>query len=166
MKRFALLSVAACFVALCLVAFARDARVQTRLPNDPYLYSKGSWGQTYQDQWAHWKVGLTPMEAGKSAWDIETGEKNPITVAVIDSGLDYVHPEIAKKNVWVNTKEIAGNGIDDDKNGYVDDVMGWNFIENNNNPWDNDGHGTFTAGIIAATSNNNDGIAGINRLAG
>ncbi|HEY7164305.1 MAG TPA: S8 family peptidase [Candidatus Binatia bacterium] len=163
MKKFALLSVAAAFVAFCLVAFARDARVQTRLPNDPYLYSKGSWGQSYQDQWGHWKVGLTPMEAGKSAWDIETGEKNPVTIAVIDSGLDYVHPEIAKKNVWVNTKEIPGNGIDDDNNGYVDDVMGWNFMENNNNPWDNDGHGTFTAGIIAATSNNSEGIAGINR---
>ena len=163
MKRSALTVGCALIVALVITLLARDARVQTRLPNDPYLYSKGSWGQSYQDQWGHWKVGLTPMEAGKSAWDLESGEKNPVIVAVIDSGLDYVHPEIAKKNVWVNTKEIPGNGIDDDHNGYVDDVMGWNFIENNNNPWDNDGHGTFTAGIMAATSNNSEGIAGINR---
>ncbi len=148
---------------LVLTVAARELRVQERIPNDPYLYSKGSWGQSYQDQWGHWKIGLTPMGLGKSAWDIETGESNPVVVAFIDSGLDYIHPEIAKKNVWINTKEIAGNGIDDDKNGYVDDVIGWNFIEGNNNPWDNDGHGTFTAGIVAARTHNMEGIAGINR---
>lgn len=150
-------------IFLLVTAFAHEIWVQERIPNDPYLYSKGSWGQSYQDQWAHWKVGLTPTGAGKSAWDIETGEKNPVVVAFVDTGLDYIHPEIAKKNVWINEKEIPGNGIDDDKNGFVDDVIGWNFIENNNNPWDNDGHGTFTAGIIAATINNGEGIAGINR---
>jgi subtilisin family serine protease len=146
-----------------LALFAGNPRVQVRTPNDPYLYSKGSWGQSYQDQWGHWKVGLTPMEAGKSAWDIESGEKNPIVVAFIDSGLDYIHPEIARKNLWINEKEVPGNGVDDDKNGFIDDVIGWNFIEGNNNPWDNDGHGTFTAGIVAAATNNNEGIAGINR---
>ncbi len=152
------------FLIFLFVAIAaREIRPQERIPNDPYLYSRGSWGQSYQDQWAHWKIGLTPMGTGKSAWDIETGEKNPVVVAMIDSGLDYIHPEIAKKNVWINSKETPGNGIDDDKNGYVDDVIGWNFIENNNNPWDNDGHGTFTAGIIAATINNGEGVAGVNR---
>jgi subtilisin family serine protease len=152
----------AAFFFLLLTFSAHELRVQVRVPNDPYLYSKGSWGQSYQDQWGHWKVGLTPAGTGKSAWDIETGEKYPVVVAMIDSGLDYIHPDIAKKNVWVNTKEIPGNGVDDDKNGFVDDVIGWNFMEGNNNPWDNDGHGTFTAGIIAATSNNAEGIAGIN----
>ncbi len=147
-----------------LLAFsAHEIRLEERIPNDPYLYSKSSWGQGYQDQWGHWKVGLTPMGGGKSAWDIETGEKNSVVVAMVDTGLDYIHPEIAKKNVWINTKETPGNGVDDDKNGFVDDVIGWNFIENNNNPWDNDGHGTFTAGIIAATIHNGEGIAGINR---
>ena len=149
--------------ALLLTAGVREIMLQERRPNDPYLYSKGSWGQSYQDQWGHWKIGLTPSGGGKSAWDIETGEKNPIVVAFVDSGLDYIHPEIAKQNVWVNTKEIPGNGIDDDNNGFIDDVIGWNFMEGNNNPWDNDGHGTFTAGIVAATINNNAGIAGINR---
>lgn len=148
---------------LVVTVCAHELRVQERAPNDPFLYSKGSWGQSYQDQYGHWKIGLTPTGLGKSAWDIENGEKNPIVVAVIDTGLDYIHPEIAKKNVWINAKEIPGNGIDDDKNGFVDDVMGWNFIENNNNPWDNDGHGTFTGGMIAATTNNREGIAGINR---
>ena len=153
----------AVFLLIVLALSARELRVQERIPNGPYLYSKGSWGQSYEDQWGHRKIGLTPMGLGKSGWDIESGEKNPVVVAFIDSGLDYIHPEIAKKNVWINEKEIPGNGIDDDKNGYVDDIMGWNFIEGNNNPWDNDGHGTFTAGIIAATMNNSEGIAGINR---
>ena len=153
----------AAFLVIILALSAKELRVQERIPNDPYLYSKGSWGQSYEDQWGHRKIGLTPMGLGKSGWDIESGEKNPVVVAFIDSGLDYIHPEIAKKNVWINEKEIPGNGIDDDKNGYVDDIMGWNFIEGNNNPWDNDGHGTFTAGIIAATMNNSEGIAGINR---
>lgn len=148
---------------LFLTVAVRELRVQERTPNDPYLYSKGSWGQSYQDQWGHVKIGLTPMGAGKSAWDIETGEKNPVVVAFVDSGLDYIHPDIAKKNVWINEKEIPGNGLDDDKNGFVDDAIGWNFMEGNNNPWDNDGHGTFTAGVVAATINNNEGIAGINR---
>ncbi|MGH7828339.1 MAG: S8 family peptidase [Candidatus Binatia bacterium] len=146
------------------IAFGvRQGRVQERIPNDPYLYSKATWGQDYLDQWAHWKIGLTPIGSGKSAWDIETGEKNPIVVAFVDSGLDYVHPEIAKENIWVNKREIPANGIDDDKNGFIDDLIGWNFIEKNNNPWDNDGHGTFTAGIVAARTNSGEGIAGINR---
>jgi subtilisin family serine protease len=148
---------------LALALFASEIRLQERVPNDPLLYSKGGWGQDYPDQWGHQKIGLLPMGLGKSAWDIETGEKNPIVVAFIDSGLDYVHPEIARKNVWINTKEIPGNKVDDDKNGFVDDVIGWNFIENNNTPWDNDGHGTFTSGIVAALTNNGAGIAGINR---
>src|SRR3990167_924562 len=147
----------AAFLVIVLALSVKELRVQERIPNDPYLYSKGSWGQSYEDQWGHWKIGLTPMGLGKSAWDIETGDSNPVVVAMIDSGLDYIHPEIARSNVWINAKEIPGNGVDDDKNGFVDDIMGWNFIEGNNNPWDNDGHGTVTAGIMAAAINNNEG---------
>lgn len=162
-RRFAKIIAAAAGLLLALLAApARQARVEQGTPNDPYLYSKGSWGQAYADQWGHWKVGLRP-KGQNSAWDIEDGGRNPVIVAYVDTGLDYVHPEIARRNVWVNPKEIAENGIDDDKNGYVDDVIGWNFIDNNNDPWDNDGHGTFTAGVVAATMNNAEGIAGINR---
>ena len=164
MKQKSLIKLASiAMTALAFVLFTTAALVQERIPNDPYLYSTGSWGQDYLDQWAHHKIGLLPMGAGKSAWDIETGERNPVVVAFVDSGIDYLHPEIAKKNIWINEKEKPGNGIDDDKNGFIDDVMGWNFIEENNTPWDNDGHGTFTAGIVAALSNNGAGIAGINR---
>ncbi|MBI2360136.1 MAG: S8 family serine peptidase [Deltaproteobacteria bacterium] len=150
-------------ILFCLALAIEEIRVQERMPNDPYLYSKGSWGQDYQDQWGHWKIGLTPMGMGRSAWDIETGERNPVVVAFIDSGLDYIHPEISRKNVWINEKEVPGNGVDDDKNGFVDDVIGWNFIDGDNNVWDSDGHGTFTAGVVAAMTHNGEGIAGINR---
>ncbi len=149
-------------VALIVLGAATRGSVQERVPSSAYLYSKGSWGQSYADQWAHWKVGLRP-KGQQSAWDIEDGERNPVVVAFIDTGLDYVHPGIARRNIWVNLKEVPGNGVDDDKNGFVDDVIGWNFIDNDNDPWDNDGHGTFTAGIVAATVDDAEGIAGINR---
>ena len=84
-----------------------------------------------------------------------------IIVAIIDSGYDYQHPDL-KKNLYTNTREIPDNGIDDDGNGYIDDVHGWNFINNTPNANDDDGHGTHCAGTIGAQANNNFGIAGIN----
>lgn len=77
-----------------------------------------------------------------------------VTVAVVDSGVDYGHADL-RNNIWVNTREIPGNGIDDDHNGYVDDVLGWDFVDNDNSPTDLDGHGTHIAGTIAAA---NDGV--------
>jgi subtilisin family serine protease len=82
-----------------------------------------------------------------------------ITVAVLDTGVDYNHQDL-KNNIWSNTKEIAGNGIDDDGNGYIDDVQGWNFDSSNNNILDNNGHGTHVSGTIAA-ENNGIGVTGI-----
>ncbi|MCI0411731.1 S8 family serine peptidase [bacterium] len=128
-------------------------------PNDPYLRSRASWKQDYDDQWAIKRVGFTASP--DSAWTlVEQG--SPVVVAVIDTGLDWNHLDISWDNIWNNKNEIPKNGIDDDKNGYVDDLIGWNFISKNNNPWDYDGHGTFVTGVIAATENNATGIAGVN----
>lgn len=85
---------------------------------------------------------------------------NSPVVAVIDSGLDLNHIDL-KSNVWVNVKEIPNDGRDNDNNGYVDDIHGWNFVDNNNNVQDNFYHGTHIAGIIGASYNNGIGIAGI-----
>ncbi len=128
--------------------------------NDPYFIEKGGWGQSYDNQWAIKRVGFTEDEG--SAWNKLGADPKPVIVAVIDSGLDWNHLDFDWKNLWQNPNEIPDNGIDDDNNGYIDDMIGWDFFANSNKPWDHDGHGTVVSGIIAAAQNNGIGIAGIN----
>ena len=143
------------------VDYAEPNRVvsTSSLPNDPFLSSSGSWGQPYADLW-----GLSAINA-PAAWNTSAGDG--VVVAVIDTGVDYTHADIVG-NMWANAKEIAGNGIDDDGNGYIDDIRGWDFVGTDcgnpvqsNNPIDHHGHGTHAAGIIAATGNNSIGIIGV-----
>lgn len=121
-----------------------DFRIQVAAtPNDPRFSSL---------------YGLTKIGA-PTAWDRTTGSSS-IIVGVIDTGIDYNHPDLAA-NIWRNTREIAGNGIDDDGNGYRDDSMGWDFANNDSNPMDDNGHGTHVAGTIGAVGNNGVGVAGV-----
>ncbi|MBC7286630.1 MAG: S8 family serine peptidase, partial [Armatimonadetes bacterium] len=120
-------------------------------PNDPM----------YSQQW-HW-----PKVNAPQAWDMTTGSQQ-VVVAVIDSGVDMAHEDLAGR-IWTNANEIPGNGIDDDGNGYVDDVNGWDFIDDDNDPAPHAtdpnaqplaSHGTHVAGIIGAATNNGVGVAG------
>jgi len=108
----------------------------------------------YRSQWS-----LQTINAPE-AWDITTGSSQ-IIVALVDTGVDYNHRDL-QQNMWVNDAELNGiKGQDDDRNGYVDDIYGYNFIYNNGDPTDDHGHGTHCAGIIAAKGNNALDIAGI-----
>jgi subtilisin family serine protease len=126
----------------------------TEIPNDYYfneLWGLHNTGQT----------GGTPDSDidAPEAWGLTHGSSDVI-VAVVDTGVDYTHTDLAA-NMWVNTGEIAGNGKDDDGNGYIDDVRGWDFVNDDNNPMDDYGHGTHCAGTIGAVGNNGIGVAGV-----
>lgn len=123
-------------------------------PNDPYYFSSGTWGQSYADLYGIKKINPT------GAWDQTTGSAS-ITVAVIDTGVDRNHEDL-QGNMWVNTAENPNNGRDDDGNGYIDDYYGWDWVNNDNDPMDDHGHGTHTAGTIAAVGNNGSGVVGVN----
>ena len=94
------------------------------------------------------------------AWQVSTGSRD-IIVGVVDTGIDYNHPDLVA-NMWVNPGEIAGNGIDDDGNGFVDDVHGYDFVNDDGDPFDDQGHGTHCAGTIGGVGNNGLGVTGVN----
>ena len=123
-------------------------------PNDP-LYPQ-LWGMSNTGQ-----TGGTPGADihAPQAWSVFTGSSS-VLVGVIDTGIDYNHPDLAA-NIWTNPGEIAGNGIDDDSNGFVDDVHGWDFVNNDNDPMDDHYHGTHCAGTIGAVGDNGIGVAGV-----
>lgn len=139
-----------------IASFEPNVLIQSQqLPNDP------SFGQL-------WGLNNTGQSGGTvdadidapEAWDLTRGSPN-VVIAIIDTGVDYTHGDLSA-NMWHNPGEIAGDGIDNDYNGYVDDVYGWDFVNSDNNPTDDYGHGTHVAGTIGAVGNNSVGVTGVN----
>jgi len=114
-----------------------------RVPNDPLVINAYAFEQ----------IGAA------AAWEATTGSSN-LVVAVLDTGIDLTHPDLAS-NLWRNPGEIAGNGLDDDGNGYADDVHGWDVVDGDGSPQDDSGHGTHVGGIIGARGDNGLGSAGV-----
>lgn len=123
------------------------SRTLSAVPNDP----------GYPDQYGLNNSNGADINAPE-AWNISKGYSGTV-VGVIDSGIDLTHPDLIG-NIWTNPGEIAGNGIDDDGNGYVDDTKGWDFVNNDAIADDDNGHGTHVAGTIGAVTNNATGVAG------
>lgn len=134
------------------------------IPNAPQATTGAD--PLFAKQWGMIDIGVT------DAWKVSKGNPD-VVVAVIDTGVDYTHEDLLP-NLWRNPKEIPNNGIDDDNNGYVDDVIGWDFVSNDNKPYDlamdpmeilfkggNPGHGTHCAGNVAARGDNGKGVAGV-----
>jgi len=130
--------------------------------NDPYLAKQ--WNYKNFGSSAVSKTAVAGADINVvDVWTSLTCGDPDIIVAVVDEGVKYTHPDL-KDNMWVNTGEIPGNGIDDDGNGYVDDVHGYNFVDDGPITWSlsgDSGHGTHCAGTIAAVNNNGKGVSGV-----
>jgi len=142
-------------------------------PNDT-IFNEGYYDWIYDEYIPQWGLyypegSPRPDIRAPEAWALTTGSPS-VRIAIIDSGCDYTHPDLSSK-IWTNPAEIAGNGIDDDHNGFVDDTKGWDFVNWDNDPMDDNldpygfgmkvYHGTFMSGIAGAATNNNFGMAGV-----
>ena len=158
--------IAVTIVVMCVafnnLEFIQKTKIDQKIPNDPLL----------KDQWyifpSNHKLGEVGGIDAIKAWGM-ISPQSPITIAIFDAGMNYRHPDL-EANIWTNTQETI-NGIDDDNNGYIDDIHGWDFVSGDNVPLslreekfpDQFDHGTAVAGLIAAVPDNGIGIAGIGR---
>ncbi|MHC4545891.1 MAG: S8 family serine peptidase, partial [Planctomycetota bacterium] len=147
---------------------ARDRRILVVEPNYRVRIARIPNDVRFLELWGMNNTGQTGGREdadidAPEAWDIATGvpDGSDIIVGVIDSGIDYLHPDLAG-NMWVNPGEIPNNDVDDDGNGYVDDVHGYDFYQDDGDPSDAAGHGTHVSGIIAGVGDNGIGVAGVN----
>ncbi len=133
------------------------------LPNDPSfdrLWGMENTGQTLNGFFCFPTGTVGADIRALEAWDVWTGDPD-FRIAVIDTGINYEHPDLAA-NVWTNPGEIAGNGIDDDGNGWIDDIHGYDFHNGDSDPLDDHRHGSHVAGTIGAVGNNDLGVVGVN----
>ena len=140
--------------------YASDARIA---PDDPAF--QNLWGLDNSGQTVNFLPGTPDADIdAPEAWTVTTGSPE-VSVAVVDTGIDYTHPDLAA-NIWLNPGEncpgCRNDGIDNDGNGYIDDWRGWDFLNNDNDPMDDNGHGTHVAGTIGAVGDNGVGVTGVN----
>lgn len=141
------------------VRYAQPNYIRTiqATPNDP-LFGQ-LWGLHNTGQTIGGVAGIPDADIdAPEAWDLETGSAGTI-VAIVDTGVDHTHPDLVS-NMWSNPDEVA-NGLDDDGNGRVDDVIGWDFHAGDSNPQDLNGHGTHVAGTVGAAGSNSTGVTGV-----
>lgn len=129
------------------------------VPGDPLFTNL--WGLNNTGQTVNGVTGTADADIdAPEAWDVTTGSSDVI-IAVVDTGVDYQHPDL-DDNMWVNAAEAAGTpGVDDDGNGYIDDIHGYDTVNNDGDPMDDYGHGTHCAGTIAAEGNSGTGVTGV-----
>ena len=131
----------------------------TEIPNDPEFGEL--WGLHNTGQTVNGDPGTPGADIrAPGAWNVWTGDPD-FRIAVIDTGVNYLHPDL-EANIWTNPDEIPGNEIDDDGNGYVDDIHGYDFYDEDGDPMDSHSHGSHVAGTIAAAGDNGEGIVGVN----
>ncbi|MBK8167436.1 MAG: S8 family serine peptidase [bacterium] len=128
------------------------------LPDDPLVGEQWSLHNTGQTIGGQTGIPDADIDAPE-AWELTTGSPE-VVVAVLDTGIDYRHPDLAA-NMWHNPGETPGNGVDDDRNGFVDDALGWDFAFEDSDPLDDSSHGTHCAGIIGAVADNGLGVTGV-----